>query len=214
MADRQMPRAQLDGGQVLDVNGAVAGQARPHEQRDVVAPGHERLLEELELVTGPSAMNCGEAFGFIPAEGEPSLHVDAADQEGGVDAMVDVAFVDVGFELACVRAMRSASPVVSTTHLGQDGVAAFLALEDGALDDIALQDRRGGPGVQQQPHLGLAHHLHGYGLERLRIDRRRPGDDAVERGRALRPVGGRRGVLRAPVGLLAAPAPPPWAAGP
>ena len=87
-------------------------------------------------------------------------------------------------------------------HLGEHGVATLLALEDRALDDIALQDRGGGPGVQQQARLGLGHHLHGERLEGFRVDRRRPGDDAMEGRRALCPVGRRSGVLGAPVGPL------------
>ena len=160
VADRELARAQLDRGQVLHVDGAVARQPRAHEQRHVVAPGHERLLEELELLA-PERHEGGEALGLVPAEGEPPLHVDAAEQERGVDAVVDVALVDVGLE-GGVRARDQVGIAGGVDHhLGEDGVAALLALEDGALDDIALEDRRGGPGVQQQAHLGLAHHLHG-----------------------------------------------------
>ena len=99
-------------------------------------------------------------------------------------------------------------------HLGEDGVPAFLALEDGALDGVALQDRRGGPGVQQQAHLGLAHHAHGQRLERFRIDGRRPGDDAVVGGGPLRPVGRRRRVLASPSRRAAGPGWRPWAGDP
>ena len=126
------------------------------------------------------------------------------EQEGRVDAVVDVALVDVGLE-GGVRARDQVGIAGGVDHdLGEDGVAAFLAFEDGALDDVALQDRRGGPGVQQQAHLGLAHHLHGQRLERFGIDGRRPGDDAVVGGGALRPVGGGGRVLGAPVDVLGA----------
>ena len=77
VAGRELARAQLDRGQVLDVDGAVAGQPRPHEQGDVVAPGDERLLEELELLAA-QRHELGEAIGLLLAEGEPPLHVDAA----------------------------------------------------------------------------------------------------------------------------------------
>ena len=170
MADRELARAQLDRGQVLDVDGAVAGQPRAHEQGDVVAPGHERLLEEFEL-RAAQRHELGEALRVVAAEGEPSLHVDAAEQEGGVDAVVDVALVDVGFQ-ARVGARDQVGIAGGVDHdLGENGVAALLALEDRALDDVAFQDRRGCPGVQQQAHLGLARHLHGDASSALR-DRR------------------------------------------
>ena len=112
--------------------------------------------------------------------------------------MVDVVVVDVGLEGALPARDQIGIAGGVDDDLGEDRVTAFLALEDRALDDVVLDDRRRGPGVQQQPHLGLAHHLHGQRLERLGIDGRRPGDDAVVGGRALRPVGGGRRILASP----------------
>ena len=48
--DHPATRLHLDGGQVLHVDGAVAGQARPEKQRDVVAPGHVRSVELAQLL--------------------------------------------------------------------------------------------------------------------------------------------------------------------
>lgn len=85
--------------------------------------------------------------------------------------MVDVTFIDVGFE-GGVRSRDEIGIACRVDHhFGQDGVTAFLALEDGAFDDVAFKDRCGGPGVQQQPHFGLAHHLHGYRFQRFRVHR-------------------------------------------
>ena len=46
-----------------DVDGAVARQPRPHEERHLVAPAHERLLEEPEAFWRPRAMKSEKPFG-------------------------------------------------------------------------------------------------------------------------------------------------------
>ena len=98
------------------------------------------------------------------------------------------------------REIRSASPVVSTTILAENGVTAFLAFEDGAFDRVAVTIGAAAPGVKQQPRLGFARHLHRQRLERLGIDGRRPRDDAVIGRGSLRPIGRGRSVAAAPVG--------------
>ena len=213
VADGQLARAQLDGGEVLDIDGAVARQPRAHEQRHVVAPGHERLLEDLSLAR-PCAMSSEKPLGSSRRKASQVLHVDAAEQERDVDAVVDVALVDVGLE-GGLRARDQVGIACRVDDgLGVDRVAAFLALEDGALDDVAFEDGMRAPGVQQQAHLGLGHHLHGGGLEGLGIDGRRPGDDAVVGGGALGPVGGGARRPWSPSRRAWAPGSRPWAVDP
>jgi hypothetical protein len=42
----QQVRADFDLGLVLDIDGRIAGHPRSHEQRNIVAPRHERPLEQ------------------------------------------------------------------------------------------------------------------------------------------------------------------------
>src|SRR5262245_28380712 len=50
VTDGELARAQLDRTQVVHIDGAVAGEPRPHEERNVVAPRDERLLEKSKLL--------------------------------------------------------------------------------------------------------------------------------------------------------------------
>ena len=199
MGDGELTRADLDLAQILDVDGAVAGQPRPHEQRDVVAPGDEGLLEGFQLLA-PARQEILEALRVIGAKGQPAHHVDAAEQKGGVDAVVDVALVDVALERQAGAGEQVGVARRIDDGLGQYRAAALLALEDGATHGAVLDDRLDRPGMEGEPYLLLQRHLHRKRLQRLRIDRRRPGDDAVIGGRALRPVRGGGGILGAPVG--------------
>ena len=53
-ADCELTRAQLDRGQILDIDRAVSRQPRPEEQRHIVAPRHERLLKEFYPIAARS----------------------------------------------------------------------------------------------------------------------------------------------------------------
>src|SRR6516162_5309980 len=95
MAYGELARTQIDCSEVLDIDCAVSGQSRPHEQRDVVAPRDKRLLEEFQFLP-PERHEGSKCVRLLAAEREPALYVDAAEKERGVDAMMDVARVNIG----------------------------------------------------------------------------------------------------------------------
>ena len=157
MANHQFARADLDRGEILDMHRAVAGQARSHEQRDVRTPREKRLFEERELVA-PALHEIGEALLVVATERGPALHVDAAQHEGGVDAVMDVTRVDVRPRSVTPAQNQEVGIAGRVDHdLGEHGVASLLALEDRAADSAAvLDDRRDPPpGVQHELHLAI-----------------------------------------------------------
>jgi hypothetical protein len=84
MSNCELLRAQFNGGQILDVDGAVASETRSHGQGYVVPPRYKWLLE-----------------GSIAAKGQPVI-----------------SFVSMSVsQHPPALAIRSASPVVSTTTL-------------------------------------------------------------------------------------------------
>ncbi len=193
MRGHQAVGADIDFRQILDIDRRVARQPRSHEQRDLVAPGDERTLEQAAARGSAAFHEFGERRGLAGFEVDPTAHVDAAEQPGGVDAVVDVADVDFG------RARRAgAMEDVAVAGAidgdgGPDRLAAFLAFEDRAGDlgpvwPIA-QQRRGAPGMEDQMHVMLQHEFLGDQFQVLGIDGRRPVDDAVMGGGAFFPVG-------------------------
>ena len=114
--------------------------------------------------------------------------------------MVDVVFVDVARQRRA-RAGKQVGVAGGVHHdFGEDRAATFLALEDDAAHPPVLDDGLGRPGVKNEPRAGFVDHVQRGGFERFRVHRRRPGDDAVIGGGALRPIGGGGGVPRSPVG--------------
>src|ERR1700733_2045860 len=95
MADGELARTQFNRSEILDIDGAIAGKPRPHEQSNVVAPRNERLLKIFYLLAAKRHEGC-EGVRLGVAESEPSLHIDTAEQKSGVHAMMDVTGVDVG----------------------------------------------------------------------------------------------------------------------
>ena len=195
--DHQLARAELDRRQVLHVDGAVAGQPRPHEERHLVAPAHERLLEEPEPLAA-ARHELREPLRVPRAERDPAVHVHAAEEPRGVDAVVDVALVDVGVERAPASGeeVRVAGGVHH--HPGPDGLAALLALEDRPLDHGPSATGATAQACRTSRTRCSSTMSMARGLEPLGVDGGRPGDDAVEGRRALGPVGGRRLVPGAP----------------
>jgi putative tryptophan/tyrosine transport system substrate-binding protein len=94
VADSEFTRAQLDRRQVIDINFAVACQARSQEQGDVVAPRHEWLLEEFDLIAAKRHEG-GERVRLVAAKSKPTFHIDPAEQEHCVHAVVYVVGVDI-----------------------------------------------------------------------------------------------------------------------
>src|SRR5690606_31910819 len=93
--DHAPPGFELDHAEVLDVEAAVARQARPHEDGDVVAPAHVRSVDEAELLTA-TGHEVAVALRIAPFEVQPAPHVHPGPGEGGVHAVLDVAAGTVG----------------------------------------------------------------------------------------------------------------------
>ena len=163
-------RADLDFGLVVDVERREARLARPHEQRDVVAPGHERPLESAQLLAA-ARHELRELFRLAGLEFEPALHVHAAEQPGGVHAVVDVGCLDVGFVGGAGAREHVAVAGRIHHHLGAHRLAARLALEDRAAHLAVLHQRHRRPGVEYEAHLLFQHHFLRSELQPLR-DRR------------------------------------------
>ncbi len=104
--------------------------------------------------------------------------------------MVDVALLDVAVGAGAGAVENVAVAGAVHRDAGADRQAAFLALEDHAGDGAVLHDRRAAEAVQQQVHAALQHQLLAGEFQALRIDGRRPGDDAVVGGGAFAPIGG------------------------
>ena len=196
------PPARLDlhGGEVDDLQAAVAGQARAHEQPDVVAPAGVRRLEIAELLV-PALEQRAVVLRIGALPRHPLGEVDAGPRPRGVEAVLDVGALalDVGL---VGRTGRGADVEVAggvDDDLGQDRAPALLALEDRAAQLAPVDDRVDHPRVQDQPRAGLLEQLDRLVLQPLGIDHRRPGDDVAEGAQALAPVRDLLGLLRAPL---------------
>ena len=143
-------------------------------------------------VSRPRAMNAANCSGWPALNAIQRVHVHAAEQPRGVHAVVDVGLLDVVVERGAGAREQVAVAGGVDHHLGHDGHAAFLALEDHALDRAALDDRLRRPRVVDQLDAALEHQLLAQQLQPLGVDRRRPGHHAVVGGGALRPVRGLR----------------------
>ena len=142
-------RLDLHGGQVGDLQAAVAGQARAHEEPDVVAPAGVRRLEVAELLVAALEQRA-VVLGVRALPRDPLGEVDARPRPRGVDAVLDVGALalDVGL---VGRAGGGADVEVAggvDDDLGEDRAAALLALEDRAAQLVAVDDRVDDPGVQ------------------------------------------------------------------
>ena len=84
-------------------------------------------------------------------------------------------------------------------YLGENRMPAFLAFENCASYDAVLDDGCRAPRVQEEPHVDFAQHSQGERFERFRVDRGRPGDDAMIRGGPLCPVRSGCRIAAAPV---------------
>src|SRR6516225_6785174 len=197
----QSVRADFDFGLVLDIDRRIAGQPRSHEQRDIVAPRHERPFEKPAARRAAALHEALEAVRIAFLERDPTRHVDPAKQPGGVDAMMDVALVDVAVARRAGAVKDVAVAGAVDRHLGADREPALLALEDNAADPaVFFDDRRRRPGMQYEMHAGTDNQLLAQQLQVLRIDRWRPRDDAVKGRGSFLPIGGGRRVGAAPVG--------------
>jgi hypothetical protein len=85
---------------------------------------------------------------LLAAEREPALYVDAAEKERGVDAMMDVARVNIG--LARHPGFRDQIRIARRInhYLGENRMPAFLAFENCASHDAVLDDGCRAPRVQ------------------------------------------------------------------
>jgi hypothetical protein len=101
-----------------------------------------------------------------------------------------VALLDIGLETrSCAR--KNVAVAGAVHHdLGHDPLAAFLAFEDDALYGAVLDHRCRRPGMEDDPHARLDQHFLRGQFQSFRVDRGRPGDDAVESGGAQPPVSG------------------------
>jgi hypothetical protein len=152
----------------------------------------------------PARHEAGEGVGLAGLEFDPAVHVHAAEEPGGVHAVVHVGLFDVVHVGGAGAGEQVAVAGGIDHHVGHDRHAAFLALEHHALDGAVLHDRNRGPRVVDELDLALQHDLLREQLQALGVDGGRPGDDAVIGGGALRPVRGLGRVLRAPVLALRA----------
>ena len=193
-------RLDLHGGEVGDLQAAVAGQARAHEEPDVVAPAGVRRLEVAELLVAALEQRAVVlGVGALPRD--PLGEVDARPRPRRVDAVLDVGALalDVGL---VGRAGGGAHVEVAggvDDDLGQDRAPALLALEDRAAQLVAVDDRVDDPGVQDQARADLLEQLDRLVLQPLGVDHRRPGDDVAEGAQALAPVRDLLGLPRAPL---------------
>ena len=103
-----------------------------------------------------------------------------------------------------MRAIRSASPVVSITTLAKMAWRPSLLSKMAPLTTLPSMIGATAQACSSRRTLASTTICMDKRLERLGIDRRRPRDDAVIGGRSLRPIGGAGCILRAPVGALRA----------
>ena len=114
---------------------------RPEKQRDVFAPGDIRRLEKTELLPA-EAHEFSELLGLEVAKVDPAIHVDAAEAQGGVHAVVDVALVDVVFELGARAREHVAVPGGIDHHPGAQCASTCFAFEQHPADAPVLDHGR------------------------------------------------------------------------
>src|SRR5271166_6957799 len=103
MTDGKLTRAQFYRGLILDIDGAIACKTRAEEQSHVVTPGHERLLKKFNPFAAKGHKG-RERFRLVAAKRKPAFHIDAAEQEHSIHAMMDIAGVNISLTLrACAR---------------------------------------------------------------------------------------------------------------
>ena len=172
---------------VVHVERRVAGLTRPHEQRNVIAPRHKGPLEQTAAFA-PALHEGGELLRLPGLERNPALHVHTGKQPRCVHAMVDVFLFDVRL----IRGTGAREDVAIACRIDDNSSAnrltPTLALEHYAAHTTILNDGVRGPGVIDQLHALVDHHVLRQQLEALRINRGRPGDDAAMRRRALLPM--------------------------
>jgi len=93
-------------------------------------------------------------------KGQPGFHVDAAEGPGDVHRVIDVGLDDVRFVRVAGEGVEIAVAGAVDDALGENRLAAFLALEHHALHRAAFDDGRGRPAVQHQVHLVLGQKAH------------------------------------------------------
>ena len=142
-------RAHFDRGEVVHIERRIAGLAWPHEQGHFVAPGHKGPLKQTTF-RAPFGHERREGIGLPCLEGNPAVHVHAAQHKGGVHAVVNIGFFDVGVKLGTCTAKQITIARGIDHHLGHDRHAAFLALEHHAFDGAVFHDGQGGPRVVDQ----------------------------------------------------------------
>ena len=112
--------------------------------------------------------------------------------------MMDVAGIDIG-GAGGARPMKNVAVAGAVDrHVGPDGLAAFLALEENTGHRAIPHQGLGAPGVQQQMRAGFEHQFLRGKLQVFGVDGGGPGDDAVVGGGAFLPVGGGRLIGAAP----------------
>ena len=154
----QAVRADFHLRHVVDVEPRQAGLSRAEKQRDILAPGHVGRLEEAQALA-PEAHELRELLGLARAKRDPAIHVDAAQHEAGVHAVVDVPLIDVVVELGA-----SAGEHVPVARRIDDNFRAQrlpprFALEQDARDAAGLHHRQRGPRMQHDANLLLQQHL-------------------------------------------------------
>src|SRR5262249_34669202 len=146
--DHPPARLELDRGQVVDVDAAVAGETRAEEEGDVVAPRRVRRLDVAEL-GGAALEQLAVLVLLLARKREPTIHVDARPRPHRVQAVVDVAAVDVGLERdAGARADVEVAARVDD-DASENGTPSLLALEQDAGDASVLDERSRHPAVQK-----------------------------------------------------------------
>src|SRR6516225_6881066 len=211
MLRHQSVRSDLDLGLVLDIDRRIAGQPRSHEERDIVAPRHKRPLEKSAARRAAALHEALEAVQIAGLERDPTRHVDPAEQPGGVDAMMDVALVDVAVAHRAGAMKDVAVAGAVDRNLGADREPALLALKDNAADPaVFFDDRRRRPGMQYEMHAGADNQFLAQQLQVFWIDRWRPGDDAVKSRSSFLPIGSGRRIGAAPIGTRRAGHRPRW----
>jgi hypothetical protein len=200
VGDHPPARLDLDRGEVVDLDAAVAGQPRAEEQRDVVVPAGVGRLQVAELLVALLHQRA-VCLGIAALESHPLLEVDAAPRPRRVEAVLDVGALafDVGLVGHAGRGAHVEVAAGVDDDLGEDRAPALLALEDHAAQLAPVGDDVDDPAVQQQPHAGLEQHLDRLVLQPLGVDHRRPRDDVAERAEALAPVLDRLGLGRSPL---------------
>ena len=159
MLRQEAMRADLDLGEIFDIDRRIAGEPRPQEQRDVIAPGGERPLEEPAARLAPTLHELGVAGRIAGLEFDPARHIDACEEPGRVRAVVDVALVDVIVTRRAGAVKDVAVAGAVDRHSRPDREPPLLRFEDDAGDAALLQDRHRSKGMQHEMDVFLQRQL-------------------------------------------------------